>query len=44
MDHVIRSLNVWLETYEDNEPEDRDEKAIRCIKAAIEELNRYYDR
>ena len=42
VDHVIRSLEVWLETYEDNAPEDRDERAIRCIRAAIAELRRYY--
>ena len=44
MDHVIRSLKIWLETYEDNEPQDQDRKAIACIKAAIAELERYYER
>ena len=42
MDHVINSLKQWLETYEQDTVEDRDEKAIICIKNAIRELNKYY--
>lgn len=42
MDHVIESLREWLRVYEDDAPEDRDEKAIRHIKQAINELNKYY--
>jgi hypothetical protein len=42
MDHVIESLREWLRVYEDDAPGDRDEKAIRHIKQAINELNKYY--
>jgi hypothetical protein len=42
MDHVIESLREWLRIYEDDTSGDRDEKAIRHIKQAINELNKYY--
>lgn len=42
IDHVIESLKEWLRIYEDDAPEDRDEKAIRHIEKAINELNKYY--
>ena len=44
MDHVINALKTWLEIYEDNKPEDQDRKAISCIKNALDELHKYYDR
>lgn len=42
MDHVIDSLRRWIHVFEDNKPEDIDEKAIECIKNAIKELDKYY--
>lgn len=42
MDHVIESLREWLRVYEEDAPGDRDEKAIKHIKKAIDELNKYY--
>lgn len=44
MVHVINSLKQWLETYEQDNGEDRDEKAIICIKNALKELGKYYGR
>lgn len=42
MDHVIESLKEWLRIYEDDATEDRDEKAIKHIKMAIKELQKYH--
>lgn len=42
MDHVIDDLKRWLERYESDSEEDRDENAISCIRKAIKELNKYY--
>lgn len=42
MDHVINDLRRWLERYEEDPEEDRDENAITCIKNALRELNKYY--
>ena len=41
MDHVIESLYEWLRVYEVSEPEN--EKAFMRIKAAIGELEKYYN-
>lgn len=43
MDHVIADLRRWLDVYESDPPGERDERAIARIKAAIEELSRYYN-
>lgn len=40
MDHVIRALQSWLEIYEENND---DKKAIKCIKNALKELQKYYN-
>lgn len=40
MDHVINSLQNWLEIYKESEPENT--KAQKCIKNAIKELQKYY--
>lgn len=40
MDHVIGSLQRWLDIYKESEPENK--KAHRCIEKAIEELYKYY--
>ena len=42
MDHVIDSLKNWLLVYQEREESDRDKKAERCIKNALDELHRYY--
>lgn len=41
MDHVINSLQEWLHIYEETEPENK--KAIKHIKSAINELQKYYN-
>ena len=40
MDHVINSLQNWLDIYKESEPENK--KAIECIENALEELQKYY--
>lgn len=40
MDHVINSLQNWLDIYKESEPENV--KAQKCIKNAIKELQKYY--
>ena len=40
MDHVINSLQNWLDIYKESEPENK--KAIACIENAIAELQKYY--
>lgn len=40
MDHVINSLQNWLDIYKESEPENK--KAHECIKNAIAELQKYY--
>ena len=40
MDHVINSLQQWLDIYKDSEPENK--KAHECIENAIAELQKYY--
>ena len=40
MDHVIKSLQNWLDIYLESEPENK--KAIARIEAAIAELQKYY--
>jgi hypothetical protein len=42
MDHVIESMREWLRVYEDDKQEDRDTKAIKSIKKAIKELEKFY--
>jgi hypothetical protein len=42
MDHVIESMREWLRVYELDEKEEQDKEAIKCIKAAIRELKKYY--
>ena len=44
MDHVIEDLKRWLAIYEEDEGEDRDERAILCIKKSLKELNKYYSK
>ena len=43
MDHIISSLERWLDIYESDSEEAQDKKLIRCIKNALRELRRYYD-
>ena len=43
MDHVIDSLKNWLLVYQEREAADRDKKAERCIKNALDELYKYYN-
>lgn len=38
MDHVLNNLREWLDIYE----EDGDEKAVKCIQAAIKEIGLYW--
>lgn len=40
MDHVINSLQNWLDIYKESEPDNV--KAHECIKNAIAELQKYY--
>ena len=40
MDHVIGDLQRWLDIFKETEPDNK--KAHRCIKNAINELNKYY--
>jgi len=40
MDHVISSLQRWLDTFKESEPDNR--KAHECIENAIVELQKYY--
>ncbi len=40
MDHVINSLQNWLDIYKESEPNNK--KAHECIKNAIVELQKYY--
>lgn len=40
--HEIDHLRRTLDMYEDEHGEDRDEKAIICIKNAINEMSKYY--
>lgn len=40
MDHVINSIQNWLEIYKESEPENK--KALECIENAIKELQKYY--
>lgn len=42
MDHVINALRKWLEIYEEDPENERDQRAIVCIKNAIAELQKYY--
>lgn len=42
MDHVIADLQRWLDIYEGDEEHEQDKEAIRCIKKAINELQKYY--
>lgn len=41
MDHVIESLKRWLDIYQDEKEEDKDHEAIKRIKNAIAELQKY---
>lgn len=40
MDHVISSLQRWLDVYKESEPENV--KAQECIENAIKELQKYW--
>jgi len=40
MDHVISSLQNWLDVFKESEPEN--ERARKCIENAIVELQKYY--
>lgn len=40
MDHVINSLQNWLDIYKESEPQNK--KAIECIENSITELQKYY--
>ena len=40
MDHVIGSLQRWLDIYKESEPDNK--KAHQCIEKAIDELYKYY--
>ena len=41
MDHVIKSMQNWLDVFEEQEGQ-KDKKAIKCIENAIQELQKYY--
>ena len=42
MQHEIDHLRRTLEMYEEEQGEDRDERAIICIKNALKEMSKYY--
>ena len=42
MDHVIGSLQRWLDIYKESEPQN--ERAHEAIEKAIDELYKYYSK